>query len=249
MSVRYDRRLPSFLEWRQQVQFGYDFKRSNNNLEFGGMQVFNANTHVHQFVIAYDAERSDAVGHMHANVALIASPGHLDGDNDAVAFSAARMGATPRYMYLQIAGQRDRSISTGWSVSARALVQWSPNTLLPSEEIGLGGDASLRGYEAYVAQGDRGWNLQTELRSPLISFRAGGIALQPFVFFDAGRVWNRIEHPAEVGSTVLASVGVGLRLQVSRFVDARVTYGQPLRAVAPRGSKEPLAQVFVVVGS
>ncbi|HEV3105320.1 MAG TPA: ShlB/FhaC/HecB family hemolysin secretion/activation protein [Trinickia sp.] len=250
MSVRYDRRLPSLTEWQHQIQFGYDFKRSNNDLEFGGTQVFNANTHIHQFVIAYDVTSSDATGQMHANVALIASPGHLDGDNDGEAFNAARLGASPRYMYLQLAGQRDWSIGAGWSVSAHALVQWTSSTLLPSEEIGLGGDASLRGYAAYAAQGDRGWNLQSEVRSPLLSFGASGIALQPFLFLDAGHVWNRVDQPAEMGgSGALASVGAGLRLQVSRFVNARVTYGQPLKAAVPGGSKEPLAQIFVVMGS
>ncbi len=37
MSVRYDWRLPTTTNTAQLVQFGYDFKRSNNNLEFGGL--------------------------------------------------------------------------------------------------------------------------------------------------------------------------------------------------------------------
>lgn len=248
-SVRYDWRLPALDAWQQQIQFGYDFKRSNNDLEFGGTQVFSANTHIHQFVVAYDATGSDTLGQTHANVALIVSPGHLDADNGNAAFSAARRGATPRYAYAQLAGQRDLAIGAGFSVSARALVQWTPNTLLPSEEIGLGGEASLRGYEAYATQGDRGWDLQTEVRSPPFSIGESGAALQPFVFFDAGHAWNRIDQAAETTSGALASVGAGIRLQVTRFLNARFTYGQPLRAVVPGGSKAPLAQVFVVLGS
>jgi hemolysin activation/secretion protein len=247
-SLRYDRLLPSAGNWQQQLQIGYDFKRSNNDLEFGGSQVFNSNTHIHQFVFAYDATRSDASGDTHANATLVVSPGHLDRDNSDEAFAAARLGAGPRYQYLQLSGQHDAPLGTsGFMLSARAQLQWTGNTLLPSEELGLGGDATVRGYEPYAAQGDRGWNLQTELRAPALS--AGMGALQPFVFFDAGHVWNRIPESAEVNNAALVSIGAGLRMQFGRFVSVRGTLGFPLRAVVPNGSKAPLGEIFVVLGS
>jgi hemolysin activation/secretion protein len=248
-SARYDRHLPLVDGWQQQLQFGYDFKRSNNDLEFGGVQVFNANTHVHQFLVSYDATKSDALGQTHANVALIGSPGHLDGNNSDEAFQDTRNGATARYGYLQLLVQRDLTLGAGFGLSTRGRFQWTPNTLLPSEEMGLGGDDTLRGYAPYTVQGDRGWNVQMEVRTPALAFFGDtGPAFQPFVFLDAGHVWNKIDQPGELQAGMLSSVGVGLRFQWSRFVNARVTYGQPLRAVQG-GSKAPLAQVWVVIGS
>lgn len=250
LSFRYDRHLPFVDGWRQQVQFGYDFKRSNNDLEFGGAQVFNANSHVHQFLVAYDASKSDALGQTHGNVALFASPGHLDGNNTDTAFQDMRNGATARYTYFQLLAERTLAIGAGFAFSARGQFQWTPNTLLPSEEMGLGGDDTLRGYEPYSVQGDRGWNLQTELRAPAFAFFGDdGPAFQPFAFVDAGHVWNKFDQPSEVQAGMLSSVGVGVRFQWSRFVNARLTYGQPLRAVVPGGSKAPMAQVSVVIGS
>ena len=249
-SFRYDRHLPFVDGWQQQVQFGYDFKRSNNDLEFGGVQVFNANTHVHQFLVTYDASKSDALGQTHANAAFVGSPGHLDGNDTDAAFQTMRNGATARYTYLQLLAERSLSIGAGFMLSARGRFQWTPNTLLPSEEMGLGGDDTLRGYEPYSVQGDRGWNVQTELRTPALAFFGdSGPAFQPFAFVDAGHVWNKIDQPGEVQTGMLSSVGVGVRFQWSRFVNARLTYGQPLRAVVPGGSKAPIAQVFVVIGS
>ncbi|WP_277189237.1 ShlB/FhaC/HecB family hemolysin secretion/activation protein [Caballeronia sp. BR00000012568055] len=248
ISLRYDKRLPALGEWLQQVQIGYDFKRSNNDLEFGGFQVFNANTHIHQFVLGYDISKTDATGDTHANATLYASPGHFDSSNNDDAFDAARLGAKPRYQYFQLSAQRELRLGgTGFSASARGLFQWTGNTLLPSEELGLGGDATVRGYEPYAAQGDRGWNVQTELRAPAITL--GPAAMQPFVFFDAGHVWNRIAEAGEVNNASLASVGAGFRFQVGRFVSVRGTYGFPLRAVVPNGSKAPLGEIFVVIGS
>ncbi|SAL45682.1 surface antigen (D15) [Caballeronia arvi] len=251
ISFRYDWRLPPLDNagaWQQQVQIGYDFKRSNNDLEFGGFQVFNANTHIHQFVFAYDLLRRDASGDTHLNASLFVSPGYFDSNSNDAAYDAARLGATPRYQYMQLSAQRDMALGTsGFSVSARGLVQWTGSTLLPSEELGLGGDATVRGYEPYSAQGDRGWNVQTELRAPAIS--AGIAAMQPFVFFDAGHVWNRIPEFGEVNNASLAGIGVGIRVQVGRFVSFRGTYGFPLKAVVPNGSKAPVGEVFLVIGS
>jgi hemolysin activation/secretion protein len=249
MSVRYDWRLPSTTDTAQQIQFGYDFKRSNNDLEFGGFQVFNSNTHVHQFLLTYNVSKPTDAGAAHASATLVGSPGALDSANNEAAFNAARQGATPRYMYLQLAALRTLALGGGFTLSASGAFQWTPNTLLPSEEMGLGGESSVRGYTPYIALGDRGWNVQTELRAPGLPFGASSAIVQAFAFFDAGHVWNRIDQPAETSSGSLASVGAGVRFQWSRFVDFRCTYGVPLRAPTPGGSKAPMVLLYVSIGS
>ena len=249
LSFRYDWRLAPLGAWQQQIQLGYDFKRSNNDLEFGGFQVFNSNTHIHQFVVAYDANGRDALGQASASATVVVSPGYMDGDDNSAAFNTARLGASARYTYMQLAGQHDAALPAGFSLWARGLFQWTPDTLLPSEELGLGGDGSVRGYDPYVVEGDRGWNLQTELRTPPLMFGSTSIALQPFLFLDAGHAWNRIDEPTEQNNGSLISMGAGLRFQASRFVNVRGTFGVPLRAAVQEGSKAPLAIVYVVIGS
>ncbi|PMS26964.1 peptide transporter [Paraburkholderia rhynchosiae] len=249
ISVRYDWRLPTTTDTAQLVQFGYDFKRSNNDLEFGGFQVFNSNTHMHQFVLTYDLSKPGDAGAGHASATLVGSPGGLDSANNDPAFGAARRGATARYAYLLLAAQRAFALGGGFILTARGAFQWTPNTLLPSEEMGLGGETSVRGYEPYVVLGDRGWNVQTELRAPALPFGMNSAALQPFVFVDAGHVWNRIDQPAEISHGSLVSIGAGVRLQWSRFVDFRCTYGVPLRAPTPGGSKAPMVLLYVSIGS
>lgn len=247
LSLRYDLHLPDWGDRRQQWQFGYDYKRSNNDLEFGGFQVFNSNTHIHQFLLSYDVTRAQARGQTHWNASLYLSPGHLDGQNSNNDFESARAGASPRYTYLQLSSDRDWTFGPGFALSGKALLQWTPNTLLPSEELGLGGEQSVRGYDPYVALGDRGWNFQTELRTPPLT--VANLAWQPFVFFDGGHAWNRIDQPNEVSAGSLLSVGAGFRFQLSRYVNFRGTYGFPLRAAVPNGSKAPLAMMYLLIGS
>ncbi|MGF6296749.1 hemolysin activation/secretion protein [Paraburkholderia sp. WC7.3d] len=249
MSFRYDWRLPAINDTTQMVQFGYDFKRSNNDLEFGGFQVFNSNTHIHQFLLVYDISKPIEAGTAHASATLVASPGGLDGNNDDAAFNAARQGATARYVYMQLTASRAFALGSGFTLAANGTFQWTPNTLLPSEEIGLGGESSVRGYDPYVVLGDRGWNVQTELRTPAIAFGASNALVQPFVFFDAGRVWTRIDQPAENNPGLLAAIGAGVRFKWSRFVDFRCSYAAPLRAATPNGSKAPMVLVYVSIGT
>jgi hemolysin activation/secretion protein len=87
--------------------------------------------------------------------------------------------------------------------------------------------------------------VQTELRAPPVG--TGIAALQPFLFFDAGHVWNRIAQPAELNNASLASIGAGV--QLGRFVSLRGTLGFPLKAAVPNRSKAPLGEIFVVLGS
>nr|WP_233858337.1 ShlB/FhaC/HecB family hemolysin secretion/activation protein [Paraburkholderia sp. HD33-4] len=249
LSFRYDLRLPTITDTAQLIQIGYDFKRSNNDLEFGGSQVFNSNTHIHQFVLAYDISKPTEVGTAHAAATLVASPGGFDGNNQDAAFNAARQGATPRYVYMQLTASRATGLGAGFTLITNGTFQWTPNTLLPSEEMGLGGESSVRGYDPYVTQGDRGWNIQTEVRTPAIPLGASNAAVQPFVFFDAGRVWNTIDQPAENNPGLLAGVGAGVRFQWSRFVDFRCTYGAPLRSATSNGSKAPIVLLYVSVGT
>jgi hemolysin activation/secretion protein len=249
LSFRYDMRLPTINDATQLLQIGYDFKRSNNDLEFGGAQVFNSNTHIHQFVLLYDISKPTEAGSAHAAATLVASPGGLDGNNNAAAFNTARQGATPRYVYLQLTASRATALGGGFTLITNGTFQWTPNTLLPSEEIGLGGESSVRGYDPYVVLGDRGWNIQTEVRTPALPLGTSNAALQPFVFFDAGRVWTTIDQPAENNPGVLAGVGAGVRVQWSRFLDLRCIYGAPLRAPVPNGSKAPMVLLYVSIGT
>ncbi|HTJ92690.1 MAG TPA: ShlB/FhaC/HecB family hemolysin secretion/activation protein, partial [Pararobbsia sp.] len=249
ISMRYDWLLPQLAGWKEQAQFGYDFKRSNNNLEFGGLEVFNSNTHIHQFLLAYDATRVDSLGQTHANVTTVLSPGGLDADNSDAAFEASRFGAKARYAYLQFSGQRDFVFASGVSLTVRGLFQWSPDTLLPSEEIGLGGEGSVRAYDPYAVLGDRGWDLQTELRAPSVQIGTTNAVWQPFAFVDAGHVWNTVNQPAEMGSGALLSTGIGLRFQFARYVSAQATFGKPWRAAVPNGSKAPMVEFSVTIGT
>lgn len=115
----------------------------------------------------------------------------------------------------------------------RTDVQVADRALLPSEQLGLGGFGSIRGYRQDVLLTDNGVSAAAELRLPL--WRLGGEGdglqsnwvLQAVPFVEMGRGWNHGRSPQPEQQT-LASLGLGLRIARGDRFSARLDWGIPL---------------------
>jgi hemolysin activation/secretion protein len=135
----------------------------------------------------------------------------------------------------------------GFIWSAKATLQDSNRALLPSEELSLGGVGSLRGYDPYLIQGDKGWIVSNELRARAFSITAltrgdnpWNDRIQFFVFHDIGRVWSIVPQFNEDASTTLASAGAGFHYTIDRYFDLRFDWGWQLTHI--RFDPRPLGQ-------
>jgi hemolysin activation/secretion protein len=114
-------------------------------------------------------------------------------------------------------------------LKTRIRSQLSPDELLPTEQF----NNTVRGYRQNVRVGDNGVVGSVDLLLPIVrSPKIGVIQLAPFV--DVGTVWGGIVR-SDGGSNTLASVGLGLRWQVEKVVEARIDYGIPLIEVNNQG--------------
>lgn len=112
----------------------------------------------------------------------------------------------------------------------RGDLQFSDRPLLPSEQIGFGGQDTLRGYRQDVLLGDNGLNLSAELRIPILRIPEWEGLLQIVPFLDAAAVWNS-SGQANSSSNTLLGTGLGLRWRVGNRLDLRLDYGIPLISV------------------
>ncbi|MEJ1971408.1 MAG: ShlB/FhaC/HecB family hemolysin secretion/activation protein [Lacunisphaera sp.] len=228
VSARYQVPLVARGGWTSEFTGGVDFKRSNNNLSFGGTQVFAEETDVVQAILALSTRHADKRGTTTAELTVALSPGGLTDGNHTAPYQIARAGARPDYAYALLEIERVTNLPHGWSWLVRGTGQLASTNLLGSEELGLGGARSLRGYEDREANGDDGLVLVNELHGPLLRVIADG-RLDPLVFFDCGVVASHDPLPAEPSHLDLASAGVGLRYNLGGHFSLRADYGWQLK--------------------
>jgi hemolysin activation/secretion protein len=247
LSGRYVHLLPSTSLFTQQVQFGFDFKSSNNNLEFGGTQVLNVTTFIDQFLITYDGTLKDSLGQTTVENNFVFSPGNLSGHNSDQDFAAQASLASARYTYDNLSITRLTGLpqdsawvnELGWfknvSSLTRLVGQISDKNLLPSEQLGIGGTDTVPGYDERTANGSRGILVSEELLLPAFSitqqffnsdFR-DQIQLSGFwAYGDVRDVKIQADTPAPPN---LESAGLGLRFVVGPYLNLRANYGWQLR--------------------
>lgn len=109
----------------------------------------------------------------------------------------------------------------------RGDLQLADRPLVPVEQFGIGGALSVRGYRQDFLLTDNGFFGSAEVRIPILRLPKVPALLQLTPFVDFGTGWNNGDRPNPDPRT-LASVGLGLRLQISNNFNARFEWGIPL---------------------
>ncbi|MDL5048188.1 ShlB/FhaC/HecB family hemolysin secretion/activation protein [Oscillatoria amoena NRMC-F 0135] len=232
---RYAIPLPTIRSYQQQIRVGYDFKDINNNIEFGGLQIFNTPIDVSQFVFEYNASLVDPYGITTLNPQLVFSPGGMTHNNTTADFQASRPGSRADYVYGVIGLERLTKLPWNFTLANRLRFQIADSNLVASEQFGLGGASTVRGYPERVVNTDEGILFSTEIRTP--SFSLGKLInvpelqdeLQFLVFLDYGHGSIYDPLPGEVDEFDLLSVGPGLRYRINTYLTVRFDYGFQLQ--------------------
>jgi hemolysin activation/secretion protein len=229
--------LPSLQGIKHDISFGAEFKQSNNNLLFGGTNIFESDSEIFQFRLSYLARQFDSRGSTTVQASLYYSPGGITPDNTDSAFEQERAFAEANYVYGRLTLQRTQKLPWNLTLVATLAGQLSTDNLLASEQFSLGGATTVRGYEESIANGDRGWLGSLELYSPSISvlnrIRPGAPEdeLKFLIFFDAGGVASVHRLPGEPAHREVAGVGAGLRYRINTRLSVRFDYGWSLRDI------------------
>ena len=98
--------------------------------------------------------------------------------------------------------------ASGAQVIFRADLQLSNDSLLPVEQIAVGGRNSVRGYRENQLVRDNAFVTSLETRIPLVRNKRWVDTLEVIPFFDWGRGWNKNTSSPEPKN--IASMGIGL---------------------------------------
>lgn len=150
------------------------------------------------------------------------------------AFDATVNDDAPDSQFLSWRGQAQwvRLLAPETLLLVRGDIQLADRALLPSEQIGIGGQSTVRGYRQDSLLADNGFLASAELRYPVLRVPEinGLLSITPFI--DFGTAWNSSEAgrtPLE--NNTIASTGLGLLWQQNNRLTARFDWGIPLVSV------------------
>ena len=254
-SLRYDIPIYSKLDVLQDVSFGFDYKRMNNNLDFGGMPIVGKSVNLTQIMLSYNLGYEIKPLSTSFEIEGFCSPGKWLPDQTNDDYQTIRPFAKVRYGYFRSTFSLIWRYYKDWALQTFLRGQVSSTNLLPSEQYGLGGYNTVRGYpeREYNADDAFIWNL--EMKTPTFSFLDIVLRkknkmedqMQFLIFFDLG--WGNKDKADsfESKTQTLLSIGPGVRYNILPYLIARFDYGFQLRHL-PTTTAHRRAHFSVIIG-
>jgi len=245
VSARYNAPLPMLGAFSHELYGGVDFKQASNSLlifnitspDGGGFGTYD----IFQLTAGYSGSMPDELGSTSFELGGFYSPGGVGALNDANTFHNIIPNADPDYGYGR--GTLTRAFRLPLDFSIRGIFngQLATTSLMPTEQFGLGGYNTVRGYDERVSNGDNAWVMNLEFWTPpgsifkIFGNQAVEDRLQFLAFWDYGYVGFSQPLPGQEGSWLM-SVGPGLRYNIDRYVTVQLDWGFQLHQ-APPGTK------------
>ncbi len=145
------------------------------------------------------------------------------GSTDAIGlgFDNKRYNAPAGFSILRAGVTRDQTLPDDVHLWGSAQAQLTNDPLVSSEQIGIGGADSVRGYLEAETLGDYGIYVQTEARSPsLAKYVKGPVRTWRFhLFTDLGAIGQRDPLFGTRAQAYLSSVGIGTRVNLWGYLN------------------------------
>ncbi len=241
-SVRYQIPIPPLYKKHiLEVSIGYDFKTTNNNIEFAAAENQLRIAHrvnISQFMVGLSVGVEHPNNKISFNLLGYWSPGQMYPHMSVDDYRMLTPHAQPKYFYTRMTFSdlyRFPENILGW-IQLRG--QLATEDLLPGEQYGLGGYDTVRGYEEREISVDDVFIANLELRSPpfgiLKFFNPGRVddELRVLAFFDiavGGNVHTVTDNTdlstSEPNIEYLISVGPALRYIYKPYLSLRFDWG------------------------
>jgi hemolysin activation/secretion protein len=227
--ARYTHHLARRGGYESKLVYGIDAKVFRNSIVLFGQQLGNDVT-VRPASLAYQGAWALPGSELAGTAALVRNlPGGARGSQDD--FTRARAHADDGYTLLRLSGSYSRALPGDWQARALVDAQLTGDALVPGEQFGAGGAASVRGFAEREIASDAGVAGNLELYTPNL---CGRLAWQcrALAFHDTARVSRRHALPGELRGTTIAGAGLGLRVLLPRQLTLQLDYGHVLRGGA-----------------
>lgn len=203
-----------------------------NYLDSGVVSTFNSpayNDHLRTVKIGGDYDFADRLNGSNLLSLHIEQGLNIAGaTNNPNSFTTSRFGGNGVFTKLLMQAMRLQSISNRLSLYLLLNGQYSFRPLLVSEQFSFGGNLQGRGYDPAEIIGDRGAAGTLELRVNFAPEKMLLKTLQPYIYYDAGVVWN-MRNIANIPTKQSAtSAGFGSRFIFTDHLSGNLMFTQPI---------------------
>jgi hemolysin activation/secretion protein len=163
------------------------------------------------------------------------------GSSKEKASNLSRAQAVPDFKKVELSVTRLQSVTEDLSLLLTSSGQVASSVLFSAEEFGYGGQSFGRAFDASEITGEHGIVASMELRYNALKNQPK-LQVQPYLFYDIGRVWN--EDTAQTRRESGASVGFGVRAVTAFGLNANAGLAMPLvrsvqNPIYGQGNNEP----------
>jgi hemolysin activation/secretion protein len=148
------------------------------------------------------------------------------------AFDAINSPSSPNSNFFTWRGQTQyvRSLAPNSILLLRLEGQLADRPLVALEQIGIGGQETVRGYRQDLLLGDNGLLASAEVRIPIFTPANSRQIIQVVPFVDFGTIWNQsASNTSRIDA--IGSAGIGLRYNSGDNFFVKIDYGIPFTAV------------------
>jgi hemolysin activation/secretion protein len=244
--------MPIYHHFLHEFTWGFDFKRLNNALTFTGNPSQNSEVNLTQLVLGYEMVVEYPRHKTTIEIEGFWSPMQWVADQTDNAYNKIRAFAKTKYLYGRMALGHTHTLPCDFSIDLLIREQIADENLLPSEEYGVGGYNTVRGYEERTLNGDNALVTNLELRTPRVGLlkcfcpmTCLDDSLQLLAFFDYGYVTVHKKLPGQPNSRYVMGIGPGVRYALDRYLTVRCDVGFKLHKLSD-DHKESRVHIGVV---
>lgn len=253
-SIRYIQPFTPTASFSHELMAGFDIKNTNNTIEFTDtFPVIGQTVNLTQWMVGYKCRYDLANYKITGAIETFFSPFQWIPGQSEADFETLRPNADNQWIYalgfLKVSQDHAYGLSSHYQLKA----QYCPEVLLPSEQLGLGGMDTVRGYDERQYNGDSGLVGSYEFHTPHFTFlktksKQGRNEAFFVAFIDGGVGFDNASVPLIPIKNYLVGTGAGFRFYMGPYLNARVDYGFKLHNQADF-TGGPSEIHFSVIGS
>ncbi|CDG84202.1 ShlB/FhaC/HecB family hemolysin secretion/activation protein [Janthinobacterium agaricidamnosum] len=224
--LRYNQNFAKTESYEPKLVYGIDYKAYQNSVQLFGFEL-GGDVTVHPLSVAYIGAWTRDNGE--ASLALTLSRNIPGGRHGTQAdFDLARVGAKAGYSTARVSANWGQVWAGDWQARGIFNAQYTPDALVPGEQFGAGGAASVRGFDERAVSADSGASLNLELYTPNWCGKTAAYQCRALAFYDSAWLSRNHTLPGESQGNAIGSFGIGSRVLLSRYANLQVDYAHVL---------------------